>query len=487
MIGMQVRDTAKPVTQCTNRERRPLGDIDVNRSHDKIIPSKDRQTTGEGHIPSAFQVFDDGETSSKKKNGIKISTKLASVLNNAEKKMASDKTPFLSINRMRSGEQLVTKDSCVSNTKIKAAIFNSDVPTNGVPVAEIDQLEAQFALMSVEKLHNKTQNQIPGNTAVTKNVSNATAHSTDIDLMKECCKDMCAILETAPQMQEPKSSTNSTYTGAIRKVVADTVDDKLHELPYFQLNVEAKEWKATPANATNETLNGSFPGSSKLRSGIRELPSFWNLNFDDHAQHGNTTGAQPCGGRKIVGRQLTSPKRRQKSVNRNIMFELDDRTQEILRYERGLESRRKKALEAMRVEQERIKWSALSGAAQKQQLCPIVSTNTKNQYQPAVIAATTNHNPTHTVAGIHGFQRTSSSNSSSAHSANQMPLLPLAEKQPAPVRSSICIMKHRTPPNTLIRYEKAELLKLNYSAKCADKRYDEPQDVFSYMTHFSID
>ncbi|XP_035912972.1 uncharacterized protein LOC118512530 isoform X1 [Anopheles stephensi] len=485
MIGIKPRDAVKPVVkQCATKKRPPLGDIDVNRGHHKILPSKHGQHDGKGY---GLKVFADGETSStKKKESIQISTKLASTLNDAKKKLVGGKKPFQFIDELRNGAQSVTRDTCVAMKKPQAAA--------AVQVADTDRLEEQLALMSVGKMHNKTRHQIPGTGAqgvesVTKEASNAHAHAKEMDLkVHHHDADTRATLKSVSQTQEPKSATSSNGTGAIRKVVPEA-----YEMPTFQLNVQAKEWKPISANASNGPLtnpNGTVSGSTRSSSVDRQLPSSWNLQLDDDAnltkQRGKFSGTYrhhdlpstvyPCG-RKIVGRQSTSLERKKQPASRDIMRELDDRTQEIERYERYKESRRKKAIEAMRVEQERLKWSAQ--AAQQQPLRLDVPTYVQNQCQPAVFGAATNHTSTGTVAGMHGFRRTNGSISShSLHS--QVPLAP-------PVKSPICIMKYPTPPNIPIRYKPEQLLELNYTArKETDKRYEVQQDIFSTMTHFTI-
>uniref|UniRef100_A0A182S907 Uncharacterized protein n=1 Tax=Anopheles maculatus TaxID=74869 RepID=A0A182S907_9DIPT len=493
MIGIQARDAVKPViNQCTTKERRPLGDIDVNRSHHKIITTEDGQITGKGHIASGFQVFSDGETSSKKKDCLKISTKLASTLNGAKTKTVSGKMPFQFIDEMRNGERSVTKTASIAMKKVNAA-----------KLADTDLLGTQIALMSIEKKANTTQHQILGTDpqaaqGIQKDASNGMTNSMAIDLTEQYGEVICATSKSVSQMQE--LAINSNGTGAIRKVVPETMDNNVCKLPSFQLNVKANEWNATTGDASNGTgvNNDNYSGSTPSNSEVRQLPLFWNICLENEAQaskqRGNTAGTYEnhdlpytaqSSGRKIVGRQLTPLERRQQPLNRDIMRELDDRTQEIERYERYKESRRKKAIEAMRVEQERIKWSAQSEASQHQQLRPNVLTNTKNKCQSAAIVAKTNHPSTRTVAGMHGFQRTNSN--ISVHSFNQVPSPPLAGKKPSPTGSNICIMKYPTPPNVPIRYEPGELWKLNYSAMHTNKRYEVQQDIFSDMTHFNSD
>ncbi|XP_053667162.1 uncharacterized protein LOC128716266 [Anopheles marshallii] len=485
MIGIQALETNKPVvSEFTTKERRPLKDIDVNRSHQLNIPSKDGRNIGKATISSGFRVFADGETN------VKIPVKVSA---DGEKQVFGAKKPFQTINGTCS-KKLITKDTGPISVeqvdvgfRANCGVFKDNslsdhtISATSAKVANMNWLEKQLAMLQVKETSSKPQILVTNSCGVgVKNtVSTVIPNINEIDNLARSAKqyedNVCA-----GKAKEPEPSTNDT--GAIRKVVSDTANstkfNNTSQLPIFKWNVMAEEW-----NTTKEKLydHGNSKDSFSSNVGVQQISTPWNFdafNVETNLpnQYTDATGINrnfpsttQSIGRKIVGKKCTPFERGHQVAANDILRELDDRTEEIQLYERYKEARRKKAIEAMRVEQERKK--------RKIELRPNVPTNMKNPQQSTVIRG--RNYPTERF-GIDGFQRPTNT------SYNPGPTLPLPAIAPG-VKPSVCIIKYSIPPNEPIRYEPIDLLRMNTSNKNADKRYGSAWTCHIGMTHFSSD
>ncbi|XP_061516764.1 uncharacterized protein LOC133393874 [Anopheles gambiae] len=439
MFGLKARDTAKSAvhqTTAKTEQRKPLQDLDVNRSRYHKLPSKDGAIGEKGLFASGFKVYGDGETCSRKTATASADTK----------KMTGQKSALQTSHG-------VSKDK-------------------SLPMSAMAQVTSDESL--VEQLAKIRIQKVPKN--------------------KEKCSDEDIAKQDAPtphpedaksaplwditKTQEPKpANTEETIgTGAIRKSSIyeprTAQDSVVRELKSFPLNALAAEWKASSAAVepnTNTIATADRPGSDKSPEGTQPIPTFWDL-FADVCPDVPTTG------RKIVGRRQYSPVKPNHSrastsssshSSTSILGELDDRSGEILRYQRYKEARRRKAIEAMRVEQERQKRMLDAPAIpQPKGLYPNSPIGVKDQRQmsPPTVAIAAETYSAKNGPGANGYQRNGMYNQVAA------PLRETNTIATGPIeRSSICIYKYPTPPNFPIRYEPAEILKMNYQQKHTGK------------------
>ncbi|XP_052895475.1 uncharacterized protein LOC128302649 [Anopheles moucheti] len=505
MIGTQALKTKTPVvSEYTTTERRPLkgkycaiafslhiasigqiiiaslvqcADIDVNRRHQPHIPFKDGRNIGKATISSGFQVFADGETN------VKIPMKVPA---DGAKQVVGFKKPFQMINGISSKKSVTNHTGAINGEQLNVgfrancgafkdnSLFEHTISTTSAKGSNMNWLEKQLALMEIKEKSNKPQDRVLvtesyGAEGIINDVP--APHIKEIDFLAPTAKqyedNVCGGRE---KELEPKLSTSDT--GAIRKVIPDVFNstkfNNTSQLPTFKLNVMAEEW-----NTTKKILydHGTSKDSVASHVGVQQKPTFWNVQTNNpqpelpqqctdatETNHNFPTTTQPIG-RKIVGKKLTPFERGHQAMAVDILLELDDRTQEIERYERYKATRRKKAIEAMRVEQERIK--------RKKELYQNVPSNMKNPLQPTVFRCS---NCTTERFGIDGFQRTKNT------SYNPVPTIPLSAMVPD-VKPSVWIIKYPTPPNEPIRYEPTDLLRMNYTPNNnADKNSKKRQE-----------
>uniref|UniRef100_A0A182WH56 Uncharacterized protein n=1 Tax=Anopheles minimus TaxID=112268 RepID=A0A182WH56_9DIPT len=494
MLGLQARKTEKPMaSEYTSKARRPLQDIDVNRSHHSILSSKDGQNAGKASLHSGFQVFADGGTSSTKKVKVKEPGKSSAA---DAKPIVGGITAFQPVNRIWN-KHVVTKDigsiraeQIAVGLKTNSGACNANslsectATTTAAQNTKMELLQNQLALMQVEKMTNQPKAQVPATDpqnveGIEKAVSTVIPFCKENDSSglgaKQQENNICAGSENLGLEQKQKSVTNNT--GAIRKVVSNVACasevNHVKVFPTFPFNVMAKEWTGTASIANKESLydDGNPPVFTQPSIGVQQFPTIWNSqatnsqpNLPNHYTDANgaychdfPTTTQPTG-RKIVGRKL-SPLPRSLPAQCDILSELDDRTQEIWRFKKYQESRRIKATEAMRVQQERT--NRMSAHRQN------VWMNMQHPMQPT--ATTSKTNPT-TCSGVNGSQRTTDI------PLVQMPILP-PPTTPARPKPNVCIIKYPTPPNAPIRYEPSDLLKMNYTSnKNLDKCLKKDQE-----------
>uniref|UniRef100_A0A182MUJ8 Uncharacterized protein n=1 Tax=Anopheles culicifacies TaxID=139723 RepID=A0A182MUJ8_9DIPT len=491
MLGLQARDAGKPVaSECTSKARRPLKDIDVNRSHHSIHSSKDGRNTGKANVSSGFQVFADGETSSTKKVNVKVPVKSSAT---DAKLVVGGNKPCQDINGISGKKTNFTKDiGAIIAEEIENGFKANRVACNtssssdrafaktAAPNTKMNWLEKQIALMQVEKGPNNAQNHVPATDPQNveggkKAVSTVIPCHKEIDtstLGAEQLEDIWASFENLG-LKEERKPANTNDTGAIRKVVSNeacaTEVKHVNALPTYTLNVMAQEWNGTASKANKESLynGGHSSKSSQPTSDIQLHPTFWDNILASNTEpnlpnqyadatgtylHDNATATHPTG-RKIVGRKCPPLEKRRQPTQNDILRELDDRTEEIQRFERYKEARRRKAIEAMRIEQERVNRTSVQRQAE-----PI---NKNRQMQP-----TTNY-PATRATFVNGFEDAMNI------SLNQKPIQPPSATVPV-AKPNFCIIKYPTPPNVPIRYEPEDILKLNFTQnKNPDKRQDD--------------
>uniref|UniRef100_A0A182QP05 Uncharacterized protein n=1 Tax=Anopheles farauti TaxID=69004 RepID=A0A182QP05_9DIPT len=225
-----------------------------------------------------------------------------------------------------------------------------------------------------------------------------------------------------------------------------------------KLNVEAKEWYSTSGVATNKIADEIISSNQRFKTvfpNAKEYPLFGELQAT--ATHSNGLFSTPTHGRKITGRPVTptlrtSPLR--PSTPATILSELDDRSAEIQRFLRYKEARRQKAIEAMRVEQER-QTRRVEMLSKAENATGVRSSSVKESSLPGDIYAA------RTQYGNRKYQRK-----------------PIVVRDPSTsvteiVRSqSGCTNLYPTEPFLPIRYQPEDILNLNYLKKDTKPKAD---------------